>query len=139
MEMLKILVRLKTQTILRQSQSLQRSAKTKKNGMKGNGCSFHHPKRCAKLMSYGTKTNKGCNLGNKCPDFHPKMCPMSISKSEFFDMDCTLCHVKGTRRKKAKDERKPMESKKSKLNTTSKNDPPQQSNLRQSQAEQEPA
>ena len=51
-------------------------------------------------MNHGTRASKGCNEGNKCKDFHPKMCPMSITKSECFDLSCTLCHVKGTRRKR---------------------------------------
>ena len=71
------------------------------HGMKGKGCKFLHPKRCTKLMNYGTKTDKGCNLGKKCPNFHPKMCSMSISKGECFDIRCGHCHVKGTVRKKA--------------------------------------
>ena len=69
-------------------------------GMNGNGCKFDHPKRCKNLMNYVTKTGKGCNLGKNCPNFHPKMCPMSISKAECFDTSCTLCHVKGTKRKR---------------------------------------
>ena len=69
-------------------------------GMKGRGCEFGHPKRCTKLMNYGTKTGKGCNLGKNCNDFHPKMCSMSISKGECFDTGCKLCHVKGTKRKR---------------------------------------
>ena len=68
--------------------------------MKGNGCKFDHPKRCSKLMNYGTKAAKGCNLGKNCSKFHPKMCPMSVSKGECFDAHCDLCHVKGTRRKR---------------------------------------
>ena len=68
--------------------------------MKGKGCQFHHPKRCTKLMIYGTKADKGCNEGKKCPDFHPKMCPSSITKGKCFDNRYNLCHVKGTKRKK---------------------------------------
>ena len=69
-------------------------------GMKGKGCEFEHPKRCTKLMNYGTKTGKGCNLGKNCTSFHPKMCPMSISNGECYDTHCNLCHVKGTKRKR---------------------------------------
>ena len=69
------------------------------HGLKGKGCKFLHPKRCSKLMNHGTKTGKGCNLGKKCADFHPKMCPSSIAKSVCYDEKCTLCHVKGTKRK----------------------------------------
>ena len=68
--------------------------------MKGNGCQFLHPKRCTKLMKYGTKSDKGCNLGKKCADFHPKMCISSIAKGVCYDTKCNLCHVKGTRRKR---------------------------------------
>ena len=71
--------------------------------MKGKDCPFMHPKRCSKLIKHGTKADKGCNHGKKCDDFHPKMCPMSIAKGVCFDDRCTLCHVKGTRRKKAPD------------------------------------
>ena len=74
-----------------------------KFGMKGNGCPFSHPKRCTKLMNFGTKTDKGCNLGKKCKDFHPKMCPMSMAKGECYDVRCQLCHVKGTKRWKPKE------------------------------------
>ena len=73
---------------------------TCKFGMKGKECPFLHPKRCTKLMNFGTKTDKGCNLGKKCKDFHPKMCPLSIAKGECFDERCQLCHVKGTKRRK---------------------------------------
>ena len=76
-------------------------------GISGKGCSYVHPKRCSKLMNHGTRTGKGCNKGNKCEDFHPKMCPLSISNSECFDQSCTFCHVKGTRRKRSPDPKKP--------------------------------
>lgn len=80
---------------------------TCKFGISGKGCPFVHPKRCSKLMNHGTRAGKGCNKGSKCEDFHPKMCPMSISKSECLDMSCTLCHVKGTRRKLPQRDTKP--------------------------------
>ena len=70
-----------------------------KYGISGKGCPYNHPKRCAKLMNHGTRATKGCNLGNKCKDFHPKMCPLSLSKSECLDLECALCHVKGTKRR----------------------------------------
>ena len=72
---------------------------TCKFGISGKGCPYVHPKRCSKLMNHGTRAGKGCNKGKKCKDFHPKMCPMSIAKSECFDLSCSLCHVKGTRRR----------------------------------------
>lgn len=53
-------------------------------------------------MNHGTRAGKGCNKGSKCTDFHPKMCPLSISKGECFDLSCTLCHVKGTKRRLTK-------------------------------------
>ena len=71
-----------------------------KFGMKGNGCQFLHPKRCTKLMKYGTKAEKGCNLGKKCTEFHPKMCSTSLARGVCYDNRCALCHVKDTRRKK---------------------------------------
>ena len=70
-----------------------------KFGISGKGCPYVHPKRCSKLMNHGTRAEKGCNKGKKCKDFHPKMCPLSISKSECFDLSCSLCHVKGTKRR----------------------------------------
>ena len=73
---------------------------TCRHGISGRGCTFSHPKRCPKLMKHGTRNDKGCNLGKKCSDFHPKMCPMSIAKLECFDLECNLCHVKGTKRKR---------------------------------------
>lgn len=54
-------------------------------------------------MNHGTRAGKGCNKGSKCEDFHPKMCPLSISRGECLDESCTLCHVKGTRRKRSTD------------------------------------
>ena len=71
-----------------------------RHGIRGRGCAFSHPKRCSKLMKYGTKKNQGCNLGKNCPDFHPKMCPTSIAKLECLDHKCNLCHVKGTKRRR---------------------------------------
>ena len=104
-------------------------------GISGKGCPFVHPKRCSKLMNHGTRAGKGCNKGNKCNDFHPKMCPLSISKSECLDISCTLCHVKGTRRKPKSTQPKKVESTKvedddnssnesSTKKTTRKNDSP---------------
>ncbi len=80
------------------------------HGLKGKGCNYSHPKRCSKLMNYGTKSGKGCNLGKHCSDFHPKMCPSSISKFECFDDKCTFCHIKGTKRRKVlSSEKRPKE------------------------------
>ena len=56
-------------------------------------------------MNHGTRASKGCSKGSKCEDFHPKMCPLSISRGECLDDSCTLCHVKGTRRKRSTDPR----------------------------------
>ena len=50
-------------------------------------------------MNHGTREPRGCNLGRRnCPNFHPKLCPQSIRKSECFNTECKLQHVRGTRR-----------------------------------------
>ena len=51
----------------------------------------------------GHEQVKDATKASKCENFHPKMCPLSISKGECLDASCTLCHVKGTRRKPPKD------------------------------------
>ena len=95
-------------------------------GISGEGCEYSHPKRCTKLMKHGTRAGKGCNKGSKCTDFHPKMCPMSISRGECLDASCTLCHVKGTRRrppKPVKAESQPGEKRKENTGTPASRSP----------------
>ena len=71
---------------------------TCKHGVSGKNCSFAHPKPCEKLLKHGTRNPRGCNLGKNCKMFHPKMCSSSITKSQCFQKNCKLKHVKGTKR-----------------------------------------
>ena len=70
--------------------------------MKGKVCKLHHPKRCSKLMCYGTEAPSGYDLGKNCPEFHPKMCPMLHSQSDKFDTHGAPCHTKVAGRKRKK-------------------------------------
>ena len=78
-----------------------------KHGLRGNGCNYHHPPMCKKFINHGTRNPKGCNLGKNCENFHPKICSSSLTKSECFTHDCKFRHIKGTKRKKSQEPRKP--------------------------------
>ena len=78
-----------------------------KHGLRGNGCNYHHPPMCKKFINHGTRNPKGCNLGKNCENFHPKICSSSLTKSECFIHDCKFRHIKGTKRKKSQEPRKP--------------------------------
>ena len=67
-------------------------------GMSGKGCSRAHPSLCRKLMNNGNKHPQGCSKGKSCDKFHPKMCPSSIDHRECLNDECSMWHVKGTRR-----------------------------------------
>ena len=69
-----------------------------RHGISGKGCSKAHPQLCRKLMLNGTRGPRGCNKGKECERFHPKMCSSSINHAECLNVNCSLYHVKGTRR-----------------------------------------
>ena len=69
-----------------------------RHGISGKGCSKGHPQLCRKLMLNGTRGPKGCTQGKNCERLHPKMCPSSINHLECLNDNCSLYHVKGTRR-----------------------------------------
>ena len=73
-----------------------------KHGMSGKGipgtkCKFSHPRRCPKLITFGTGS-KGCNKGRQCKFFHPRMCNNSLNTRYCPNLDCQFVHTKGTKR-----------------------------------------
>ena len=73
-----------------------------KHGMSGKGipgtkCKFSHPRRCSKLITFGTGS-KGCNKGRQCKFFHPRMCNNSLNTRYCPNLDCQYVHTKGTKR-----------------------------------------
>ena len=86
-------------------------------GRSGRQCRNEHPPVCDKLNKYGNKGANGCTLGKNCPSFHPKMCPLSLSKGECLKPDCTLRHIRGTKRINSKENSAAREIPKGDLNT----------------------
>ena len=70
------------------------------HGIPGTQCKFYHPKPCNRYTAYGTGSG-GCKEGLKCSKFHPRMCRDSLRKHECLNPDCTLPHIRGTRRSQA--------------------------------------
>ena len=61
-----------------------------------NNCEFSHPNKCLAYCRYG---RKGCSGGfDNCKLLHPVLCRRSLNFNECFDQNCTLAHLKGTKR-----------------------------------------
>lgn len=67
-------------------------------GLSGRGCPYLHPKPCRQFIAYGSRHRWGCNRGQKCNFFHPKVCRSSSDYSECYNLECSLWHLKGTKR-----------------------------------------
>ena len=63
----------------------------------GRECMFPHPKKCLKYCRFGADRYKGC-VG-PCDYFHPVLCKSSMNYKECLNINCTLAHLVGTRRK----------------------------------------
>ena len=68
-----------------------------KHGVKGVGCSYDHPKKCLKFVSYGDKSSRGCKKGKKCSFYHPPLCYNAMNEGYCSRESCKYHHVKGTR------------------------------------------
>ena len=68
-----------------------------KHGVKGVGCSYDHPKKCLKFVSYGDKSSRGCKKGKKCSLYHPPLCYNAMNEGYCNRESCKYHHVKGTR------------------------------------------
>ena len=64
---------------------------------KGVNCNFYHPDKCLNYCRFG---REGCNEGYKCNRLHPVLCKSSLYHKECYLDNCTLAHLKGTKRKK---------------------------------------
>lgn len=71
-----------------------------KYGIKGEGCSYSHPKSCPKLFRHGLDKKLGFTMGSKCTYFHPTICRNSIRSLKCFNENCRFPHIKGTIRKR---------------------------------------
>ena len=69
-------------------------------GLKGDGCSFFHPKSCYYYSKFGTDPIDGCRRGKRCRNVHPKLCPNSESLRICLNDECKLVHLRGTQRRK---------------------------------------
>ena len=69
-----------------------------KHGISGRDCTFRHPKRCKRYISYGNDARLGCQKGAKCENFHPQLCRNSLADKQCFDENCKFPHCKGTKR-----------------------------------------
>lgn len=65
-------------------------------GISGKGCSFSHPRKCAKYCRYGYDKYRGCH--GKCNLFHPIICRNSINYKKCYSEQCTFVHLMGTER-----------------------------------------
>ena len=73
-------------------------------GLKGDGCSFFHPKSCYYYSKYGTDPIDGCRRGKRCRNIHPKLCPNSESLKICLNDECKLVHLRGTQRRKPRNQ-----------------------------------
>ena len=77
------------------------SGKTAVNGKPS--CAKLHPKRCMRFVKHGKNKRYGCKRGSNCTRFHPKHCSSSLADKTCFDVECTLVHQVGTKRRKPPD------------------------------------
>ena len=85
------------------------------HGMNGNKeingqrCLYSHPKRCKQFCRLGPRKRGGCNKGENCLFLHPKLCQSSLKKSSCFNENCTLVHLKSTKRQRPTRESSPLD------------------------------
>ena len=72
-------------------------------GLRGDGCSFFHPKSCYYYSKFGNDPINGCRRGKRCKYVHPKLCPNSVNMKICLNEECKLVHLKGTQRKKPRE------------------------------------
>ena len=71
-----------------------------KKVVKGESCSFRHPKKCTRYCQFGHDSQFGCN-DPECRLLHPILCRYSV-RNRFCDNDkCSYVHLKGTIRMKS--------------------------------------
>ena len=66
-------------------------------------CAKLHPKRCMRFVKHGKNKRYGCKRGSNYTRFHPKHCSSSLADKTCFDVECTLVHQVGTKRRKPPD------------------------------------
>ena len=69
------------------------------HGLRGEECSFFHPKSCYYYSKHGNDPHLGCRKGNRCKFFHPKLCSNSENLKICLNEQCKLVHLKGTQRR----------------------------------------
>ena len=71
---------------------------TGKRLINGEACPHRHPPRCFRWCKHGKHKKLGCTRGKECNFFHPRLCQGSVLKRVCLDENCTLVHLKKTRR-----------------------------------------
>lgn len=71
---------------------------TGKRFIDGVRCPKNHPPRCHRFCGFGDNKKMGCKRGSECKYYHPKLCQESLKKRMCLNRDCTLVHLKFTRR-----------------------------------------
>ena len=71
---------------------------TGKRLLNGKPCPNRHPPRCFRYCKHGENMKLGCIKGNECKYFHPRLCRNSVSRRVCLNADCTLVHLKFTKR-----------------------------------------
>ena len=68
------------------------------SGKKDGVCNYAHPKKCKKFVTNGNRRQRGCTNGSACQFLHPKVCIGSLRNRLCTKEDCTLLHIKGTKK-----------------------------------------
>ena len=71
---------------------------TCRHGPLGRNCDYRHPKLCRKLILHGPTADLGCYLGRNCQRYHPRLCQDSMRQQVYLGENCTMPHIKRTRR-----------------------------------------
>ena len=84
-----------------------------------------------RFVKHGKNKRYGCKRGSNCTRFHPKHCSSSLADKTCFDVECTLVHQVGTKRRKPPDNeqsyRKKVSDNRSDNQRSGKNPPAQHS------------
>ena len=74
-----------------------------KHGLKGNKCSYDHPKLCYKFIKNGI-SHGGCQ-DKACLFYHPKLCWESMRNRVCNNLKCKFYHLKGIKVRQSDDQR----------------------------------
>ena len=71
------------------------------HGISGKSCEYKHKRYCFRFCGFGDQKNHraGCRFGKDCRYLHPKLCQNSVVMRACYNKQCTLTHLKFTRKK----------------------------------------